>query len=133
MAWREIEHTADWAIEVTAPHLPGLFRDAAAGLYGLAGCELGNRSPDRDEICVEGPDVETLLVSFLDELLFQLEVHRVAHTTLVPRIDGEELSVITSPVRVVAVNKEIKAVTFHDLEIVQTDDGNFHATVVFDV
>jgi hypothetical protein len=38
--FREIEHTADWELEVWAPDLPALLEQAGRGMYALAGVRL---------------------------------------------------------------------------------------------
>jgi RNA-splicing ligase RtcB len=35
--YRELEHTADWALQVWSPTLEGLFTEAAKGMYTLSG------------------------------------------------------------------------------------------------
>jgi len=68
--FEEIEHTADIAIRVWGRDLAELF---ANGAYGMA-CQLAD--PDAVERTVEHPieleayDAETLLVSWLGELLY---------------------------------------------------------------
>ena len=131
MSWREVEHTADWAIEVTAATLEALFLDAAAGFYALAGCELGD-GQIVEELEVEGPDDEAVLVAFLEELLYFLDVRHVAFERIDVERDGEVLRFRAVGRPVVSIVKTIKAVTFHDLEIV-TNAGELSVTIVFDV
>jgi SHS2 domain-containing protein len=78
-------------------------------------------------------DVETLLVSWLGELLYlseregcvftDLEMIEVTTTRLGATIRGRSIH---------EHRRHIKAVTFSDLEIVQTDTG-YETVVVFDV
>ncbi len=131
MSWREIEHTADWAIEVIAPDLDALFLDAAAGLYGLAKCVLGDGAVE-EEFEVDGPDDEAVLVAFLDELLYFLDVHHVAFQKLDLVRDGEILRVSATGRPVLSIVKTIKAVTYHNLEIEQRG-AELVVTIVVDV
>lgn len=131
MSWREIEHTADWAIEVVAPDLTSLFLEAASGLYGLAGCER-SEGVATTSFEVDGPDPETVLVAFLDELLYFLDVHHEAFDELELAFDGELLRVQAKGQPVTRIVKTIKAVTFHDLAI-ETTPAGLTATIVFDV
>ena len=132
MSWREVEHTADWAIEVVAGDVDELFLEAARGLYGLAGCELGDVA-HHEEFEVDGIDSVTLLVAFLDELLYWLDVRHVAFESIVIERDAEVLRASVSGRNVTSLVKTIKAVTFHDLDIVQRADGQWTATIVVDV
>lgn len=134
VSWREIEHTADWAIEVRAPNLEALYLEAAAGLYGLAGCTLGDGDAE-ETFEVDGPDDETVLVAFLEELLYFIDVHHLAFDSLALTRDGEVLRVrATGGREVTAIVKTIKAVTYHDLEIERDEaTGELVVTVVVDV
>ena len=77
MSWKIVDHTADMGLEVRTDTLEGLFIEAARGLYfvclhGGAGMEH-LESGERESIRVDGLDLEELMVSWLNELLFVLE------------------------------------------------------------
>ncbi|NPA06178.1 MAG: archease [Chloroflexi bacterium] len=134
--FREVEHTADWALEVWAPDLPELFRQALWGMYALMGLVKPKPASSR-EIHLEAPDLETLLVDFLTEALFWLDVERWAAAALpdlhVTRMNDQWVirgRAVGGPVS--PGEKEIKAVTYHGLHVQPTDDG-YRAVVVFDV
>lgn len=134
----EVDHTADWALRVWAATLPELFVDAARGMYALAGVSAEARPRERGElqvrrVGVEGGDYESLLVSWLQELLYHTESEGLAFFEF--RIEALE------PGRLAAaawgapgdrLEKVIKAVTYHDLNIRETPEG-LEATIVFDV
>ena len=69
--FREIEHTADLAIEAWAPDLEDLIRQAAAGLYALMGVEACPEPMVTHSIALSAEDRESLLVAFLTELLYR--------------------------------------------------------------
>ncbi len=129
----EIEHTADWAIRVRAQNLSALFERSAIGMFELIGGQ--QRSGDRIQrpITLQGADTETLLVAWLEELLFIQEsegvmlvrshVQMPSDTQLLAKVEfAPEAS----------RSKEIKAVTYHNLEVQQNDKG-YEVTIVFDV
>jgi SHS2 domain-containing protein len=132
--YREIEHTADWALEVRAASLPELFVEAAHGMFDLAGqppSEEGEGQPRRVEL--EAEDLESMLVAWLQELLYLSEVEGV-------RLDHVAIEALT-PTRLSAAaqarpaarpEKAIKAVTYHNLAI-RRDAGGYVVVVVFDV
>jgi hypothetical protein len=67
-----IAHTADWALKVWSVDLPGLFREAALGMYALMDVQFGAPTqPRRLELSAHDP--ESLLVGFLSELLYFVE------------------------------------------------------------
>jgi SHS2 domain-containing protein len=131
--FEEIEHTADIAIRVRGRDLSELFANAA---YGMA-CQLADpgtvdQTVER-QIKLDAYDAETLLVSWLGELLYLSEREECAFT------DFEMLEVTPTHLRAVVRGgsvkehrQHIKAVTFNELEIVHTDKG-YETTVVFDV
>jgi SHS2 domain-containing protein len=128
----EISHTADWALKVWAPDLPGLFEQAAHGMYALLQIRL---QPGGDYECpvdLEAEDAEDLLVSFLSELLYLTEQEGLGFDMFDLVIEDVHLCgrIIGAPVESQA--KEIKAVTYHNLAIQKTEQG-LETTIVFDV
>ena len=130
--YREIEHTADWELEVWGPDIATLLVQAARGMYGLMGVDLvsGERIERRLEL--EADDPEDLLVDFLGELLFLLESEGIAFDELGLKVDGRRLWARLEGGPVAARGKEIKAVTYHRLEVHRGDCG-LQTRVVFDV
>jgi len=75
---REVEHTADWGLEVWAPDLPGLMEEAARGMFELMGIEVSEESRCHRQLEIGADDREQLLVSFLEELLFIADAEDLA-------------------------------------------------------
>ncbi len=131
--FREIDHTADWSLEVWAPTLEALFAEAARGMYQLAGAvpEAGPRQ--RRHVSLAAGDAETLLVSWLQELLYFTESEGLAFDEFhilslsPPRLEAEAVG---APA--IHLEKVIKAVTYHNLVIRATEAGHT-VTLVFDV
>lgn len=141
--WRTIEHTGDLGIEVEAPSLEQLFLAAA---YGLAGVLLGEEAGPAAseplkatvwrELALEGPDREALLVDWLRELLYiQMaedlvlvggEFRELRESSLAARVG------FARPSASRRVERELKAVTYHELEVSQRGEEWF-ARVVFDI
>lgn len=133
---QEIEHTADWAIRVRARDLTGLFAGAAEGMFSLL-TDLSQVIPVRQfEIDLRAIDVETLLIDWLNELLYLSEEHGVVFTGFTIRdltVDGgARLRAQVDGGHPSELFKVIKAATFHGLSIVRDDDG-LQAELVFDV
>ncbi len=130
--YREIEHAADWELEVWGPDMETLLVQAARGMYGLMGVNLvsGGRIERRLELEADGP--EDLLVDFLGELLYLLESEGIAFNELSLKVDGRRLRALLEGGPIAARGKEIKAVTYHRLEV-QRGDCGLQTRVVFDV
>jgi SHS2 domain-containing protein len=135
--YREIEHTADVGIEVTADSLPALFASAGEALYALiADRETINRHQDIS-IRATGNDRGELLHAWLCELLALFNVRgfigkhcQIAHISdreVHGRVSGEQLNLKRH-----AFHTEIKGVTYHDFKVWQ-EAGTWHARVIFDV
>jgi len=82
---------------------------------------------------LEAMDSESLLVDWLSELAYWAEIEMlVFHKFKIEGVSSTHLRAIMYGTRVAQLEKHIKAVTYHNLQIVQTENG-LTATVVFDV
>jgi len=73
--FRELEHTADWELEVWALDLPALLSKPRAYVF-LSELRLQDEPRDERRLEIHSADAEGLLVAFLSELLFVLEMNR---------------------------------------------------------
>jgi SHS2 domain-containing protein len=133
--YREIEHTADLALRVWGQELPDLFVGAARGMYSLMGVRdnEGLVPAVWHEIWLEALDREGLLVDWLNELLFlaeaegqrfvKFQIRELTDTALEARIGG---------VPAEEPKADVKAATFHNLEIVRDKEG-WSTAITFDV
>ena len=132
-SFEEIEHTADWAYRVRGQNLTQLFIQAALGLYSLVGMELASGERITRLIQLKAIDYESLLVAWLNELLFfheseslgfeQIEIQHLNETTIQAKVTGAPTQQWL---------KDIKAVTYHNLAIRETESG-LEVTLVLDV
>lgn len=141
--WWTIEHTGDLGIEVEAPSLPALFVMGACGMTGvLLGLEGDSPEPEPEsaalsrELVLEAPDREALLVEWLRELLYIHASEGLLFTAaeMVELTDKELVAraSFSSPEDEVSPERELKGVTYHDLELSRRGDGWF-ARIVFDL
>jgi len=131
--FEEVEHTADIAIRVWGRDLAELFANAAYGMAHQLGDPDAAKPSVEELVELEAYDKETLLVSWLGELLYLGEREGCIFT------DFDVLELTPTRLRAVARGgpvqrhgQHIKAVTFSDLEILRTGDG-YETTIVFDV
>ncbi len=137
----EIDHTGDVGLQVTADTMEQLFERAAAGMFHVITDPADVRVDTEMTITVQGRDREALLVHWLTELNYRHTVDRQLYSTFVVKditTSEEELLLTatvggepTDPARH-TVHTEIKAVTFHGLDVDQTSDG-WTAQVIFDM
>jgi len=132
MPFEEIQHTADWALRVWAADVPGLFAEAARGMNTLMGARLAEGPRLKRTFETTALDPESLLVSFLSELVYLAEQGRLAFDGFEVELEGQRLKVEMKGAPIVTLNKAIKAVTYHNLQIRQTERG-YEVEIVFDV
>ena len=131
-----IDHTADAGIRVVAPTLEDLFETAGLAFTELVtsvdsvDCRVERRFKLRED------DIETLLVSWLQELLYLLDTEDLVFGRFQVKIHGLSLKAtawgdVFDP-NIHTMKTEIKAVTYHQLEVAKRDQG-WQAQVIFDI
>lgn len=136
MPFRLREHTADVAIEAEAATLGDLFAALADGV-AAAQCEQIPEAGRRFAVEVEAESLEAACFDYLDQLVYERDVRSVlpaANEAAVTEregrwvVDGSARGVPLDAIRA----REIKAVTYSEMRVEQTDDG-WAAYVVLDV
>lgn len=130
--FKEIRHTADWALLVWAPNLEGLFCQAATGMNWLMGVELSPESRVTREISLSAFDAESLIVAFLNEILFIMESDSIGFDQFALTIGQYTLSGQLIGAALTGYQKAVKAVTYNGLEITKNRRG-LETTIVLDV
>jgi SHS2 domain-containing protein len=137
MGYEVLEHTADVGLRATAATLPELFAEATRGMAELAGVWAAGSLGDEVAIEAEAGDLEGLLVEWLGEVLY---VHDSRNAAL-HRVTLDEVSETSATGKVLLSTlsqeraeegTQIKAVTFHQLEVRRTTEG-WTARVFFDI
>ncbi len=128
----EREHTADWELEVWAPDFLGLLAQAALGMYSISGIRLKEELRQEREILLTALDRESMLVRFLAELMNLGEQEHLGFDVYQFALEGDWLSVGMEGAPITSQDKEIKAVTYHNLCIRETNEG-LVVNIVFDV
>lgn len=130
-----IEHTADIGIVAYGRDLPEAFANAACGMFTF----IADLEEIREGVCrkieVQAGDQESLLVSWLNELLYQFEVNRIifkrfeilelTETALKARGYGEKINP-----RRHHLKSGVKAATYYLLQV-EKGDG-CRVQVIFD-
>ncbi len=133
IGFREHAHTADWELEVWAPDLPSLLEQAAHGMYAISGVQLQPDPPAEQRISLHAADAESLLVRFLSELLWLEQNDHLAFNHISVTVDDDyNLEAELRGFPIAQLNKEIKAVTYHNLAV-QSSTAGLRVNIVFDV
>lgn len=132
--FEEIEHTADWALRICGRDLNHLLINAARGMSSLLVSDLTSIPlTHQEQIKLDAYDAEALLVNWLGELAYWAEAESIVFAQFdMQHVTPTTLQSVVHGGHVPDLKKHIKAVTYHNLEIVETADG-LEATVVFDV
>ncbi len=132
--WQELDHTADLALRVAGVDLADLFATAARGMASLLVEPEAVTLSESALVTLSAPDVETLLVDWLNELLYlgergkALSVYTAFEfATLTPT----SLRATAYGGAVDHYEAVVKAATFHNLEIRKTPEG-YETEIVFD-
>lgn len=134
---REIDHTADLGFELWAATLEGLYAEGVRALGDVCYERAAVHPVEQRKLAVEGTNREELLVRWLQEvyLLLEGELWLAADVVdVTAEDDAVEGTLLGEPYDASrhTLHTEIKAVTYHGLEIVR-DRGQWRATVVVDV
>ncbi|MDP8959871.1 MAG: archease [Actinomycetota bacterium] len=134
--YEPLEHTADTGIVAYGRDLPELFENAAFGLFEMMFDLSGASSEEEREVSVQGAGREELLASWLEELLFvadsaglalcSFSVEHLEDHRLEGRVGGLAFD------QVELQGPPVKAITYHDLQVAETQDG-WKASIIFDV
>ena len=135
--YEQIPHTADLAAKIYGRNLKELFENAAFAMFDMMADMEGLKAEESVNIEVEASNKEELLVSWLNEILYisyikgilfpEIQVRDLDENKLIAAAKGQRLEKGGG-----RIHSEIKAATYHDLEIQKTD-GGYEVTVVFDV
>ena len=132
-AFEEIEHTADLALLIRGATLPELFTNAARAMFLQMGDVESVQPVVTRRVKVSGVDIESLLVAWLNQLLYLAETRHEVYTDW--RIHFLSAFALRATVRGGPASGQItliKGATYHNLAIEAGPQG-YQATVVLDV
>jgi len=135
-----LEHTADIGIAAYGKTKREVFINAAKGMFEIIAGE--NKNPKEnfyDKIKLEADNLEGLLFAWLNELLYigetklvilnKFEIKDLSNNKIEAEVKGIKINPPS-----VKIKKEIKAATYHRLEIKKDgESGLWRAQVIFDI
>jgi len=140
-----LPHTADIKIRAYGKTKKDLFCNALIGMFQairpiVPECHIENERvvcaslPECHEVEITASDVESLLVDFLSEALYLSDVYNQAYfNAIIHECSDRAISATLCGVNVKGFEVvEIKAVTYHELEIKQ-HNGIWQVDIVFDI
>jgi SHS2 domain-containing protein len=135
--FRFISHTADLGVIIFGKTLPELFQNAAESFFSIV-TELEDiRENEIRHFSLNAPNLEELLVAWLNEFLFlfetemllfrRFEIKDLTENNLKATAWGEKYIEGRHPIK-----RVIKAVTFHQLQI-REKNGHWQTQIIFDL
>ncbi|MDP2913066.1 MAG: archease [Candidatus Omnitrophota bacterium] len=135
--YEQFPHTADIGVRVYGRDLKELFENAAFAMFDIIADLEGLKSDVEYNIDLRAPAREELLVAWLDELLYnfytksiifsRFDIQELTDTGIKARVSGRPIGANRNRLKT-----EIKAATYSDLKIRETDEG-FQVEIIFDV
>ena len=139
--YKVIEHMADIGLQVFGETKEKLFQNAARGMFFIitgSSVLAKNESENYWTIECEGTNTEELSVEWLNKLLYihstdfvilnDFVIESLTDNNLLAQSGG--IKIKESPFY---IEKEIKAVTYHNLQVLKNKKNSWEATVVFDI
>jgi SHS2 domain-containing protein len=133
-----IDYTADVGIKANGRDLAGAFSHAAEGMFSLITDPEKIADTGFSDVEVSAPDRETLLVAWLNELIFLFETERwlfkrfhivtLNQDSLTARCYGEKIDKARHELK-----REIKSATYHRLKIERLPDKGYQVQVLLDI
>jgi SHS2 domain-containing protein len=136
-AFELFDHTADMGIRVRAASLPELLAPARDGLYAVIGDLQATGPSEPVFLDLTGEDAAGLLRDYLAEVLTVFDrdarivtavdaatftQHHLTATLITAKLDNDRS----------ALHREVKAITYHGLDVYSIPDG-YEATLIVDI
>ncbi|MDD5174678.1 MAG: archease [Candidatus Omnitrophica bacterium] len=135
--YEQFSHTADIGVRVFGNTLKELFENAAFAMFDILADLDGLKGEITQDFELTAPNYEELLISWLDELLYnfyskkiifyRFEVLELSEDMVRARAFGRSVSENRNRLKT-----EIKAATYYNLKIIKRDDY-YEVDIIFDV
>ncbi|MDD5145403.1 MAG: archease [Candidatus Pacebacteria bacterium] len=132
--YETLEHPSDLKIKAFGKTKEELFLYAMLAMEESLEPEIIKKEKIKREIKIKSLDFQSLLVDFLSEILYKNQIEKEAYNSIKFKILTDMiLEAEVSGEKVERFGEDIKAVTYHDLDVHQEKDGSWQATILFDV
>ncbi|MDP1538722.1 MAG: archease [bacterium] len=130
-----LEHRADLKIRAFGKSKEKLFSNALFGMTESQKPEIKKpEEKNQRSIKIQSLDLPSLLVDFLSEVLYQTQINKEIYNDIkFTKLIDTELEAELIGQKVERFGEDIKAVTYHNLDIHKNPKGIWEATVLFDI
>lgn len=137
MRYKVLPHTADLRLRIYGKDYEELFQNAALGLANILQKDAEKKlklARGAEKVTIEADGVETLLVSFLNQILSVSNINKKVYPKVkILYFSPQKVETQLSGMAVDGFDEDIKAVSYHEVEIEKNKDGIFETTVVLDI
>lgn len=130
-------HTADVGIRIQAESLEALFTGALDGMNNLVKknyCRSNTYFPLQEPVQLSAPDTTSLLIDFLSAVLTISHINKAVYCCVAfHTLKAQKLEGTVWGKAVPHFDEDIKAVTYHEADVKQTDSGLWETNVLFDI
>ena len=129
-----LEHKADLKIKAFGKTKEELFLNMLNGMSQSQKPEIKSKKKIKRKIKIKSLDLLALLVDFLSEALYLSQVNKEIYSEAkFEKFSDTEIEGELIGQKVERFGEDIKAVTYHGLNIRQRKDGVWQAVVLFDI
>jgi SHS2 domain-containing protein len=130
--YREIQHTADVAIEIWSVTLIGIIKEAFEGLTALIGCNFTGENYWKVEYRTGEGDFVDQVIAFLNEIIYLLEKGTAVKNITIKEEDDQKYKILMTCCKYESGNILVKAVTYSGVRLISNRNG-YRMKIVFDV
>jgi len=129
-----LEHPSDVKIRAFGKTKEELFVNAMLGMVAVLRPKIKDKKEKiKNKIKIESVDLNALLVDFLSEVLYQIQTKKEIYNNIkFTKLSDTELTGELTGQKIESFGEDIKAVTYHGLQI-QQKNGLYEATILFDI
>jgi SHS2 domain-containing protein len=133
-SYRYLSHTADVRLKLKAGSLNELFESALEGMNNILKEGLHLKPSIKETFEIKSVSTTALLVDFLNEVLTLSNLNKVIFNKLeIEKINDREISGSLCGVPVNYFDEDIKAVTYHEAEVIKNEQDEFETVLIFDI
>ena len=135
MPYKILEHTADVRVLVQSNSLEELFSDALLAMMEVLKPSVAVEKKEAERtIAVKSTDQTALLIDFLNEVLLAAYEYREAYDRVIFKsLKENSLEAELYGRAVESFGEDIKAVTYNEAEVKQSETGQWQTNLVFDI
>ncbi len=135
MGYKILEHTADVRIRAQGDSLRELFESAVFGMMEILKPNVSAGAPAVEKIvALEAEDTTALLIDFLNDVLYSACTNKETYDKIIfKKLTPRALEATLFGVPALSFGEDIKAVTYHEADVKQNEQGKWETLLIFDI